>query len=100
MPFVSGQKNSMPSCEVVYVDERQAVFHKTLVVEKGCRIAEALALSGLFDAYPETQSLPVGVFAKPVSLEALVQEGDRIEIYRPLRLDPKEKRRLKARGRS
>jgi putative ubiquitin-RnfH superfamily antitoxin RatB of RatAB toxin-antitoxin module len=33
-----------------------------------------------------------------VSLEALLRDGDRVEIYRPLKVDPKEARRKRARG--
>ncbi len=35
--------------------------------------------------------MAVGIFSKQVCLETIVREGDRIEIYRPLLIDPKEK---------
>lgn len=38
----------------------------------------------------------IGIFGKCVSLDALLSEGDRIEIYRPLMQDPKEARRKRA----
>ena len=38
----------------------------------------------------------VGIFGQRCDLRRLVQDGDRIEIYRPLLLDPKAARRLRA----
>ena len=48
--------------------------------------------------FPELElaKLRVGVFSKPRQLTDRVQEGDRIEIYRRLLIDPKEARRIKA----
>jgi len=39
------------------------------------------------------ESAPVGVFGEPRTREALIQDGDRIELYRPLRADPRARRR-------
>lgn len=38
----------------------------------------------------------VGIFSRPVKLTDTVNDGDRIEIYRPLTADPKEMRRKRA----
>jgi putative ubiquitin-RnfH superfamily antitoxin RatB of RatAB toxin-antitoxin module len=35
----------------------------------------------------------VGIFSRPVSHDTLLREGDRVEVYRPLKVDPKERRR-------
>jgi uncharacterized protein len=40
----------------------------------------------------------VGIFGELCERAAVPREGDRIEIYRPLRLDPKESRRARARA--
>lgn len=42
-------------------------------------------------------SAPVGIFGEPCERDRLVSEGDRIEIYRPLAVDPKQARRERAR---
>ncbi|WP_431637297.1 RnfH family protein [Dyella sp. KULCS107] len=39
---------------------------------------------------------PLGIFARRVEPGQVLQEGDRLEIYRPLQLDPKEARRRRA----
>jgi len=38
-------------------------------------------------------SLDIGIYSQRVSVDTLLEEGDRIEIYRPLAADPKEVRR-------
>jgi putative ubiquitin-RnfH superfamily antitoxin RatB of RatAB toxin-antitoxin module len=39
---------------------------------------------------------PVGIFGEPASLETRLRDGDRVEVYRPLKIDPKEARRRRA----
>ncbi len=63
-------------------------------------MAEAISKSGLLQSHPETAGMAVGIFAKLVSLNTEVKAGDRIEIYRPLLIDPKENRRQRARKKS
>jgi len=41
----------------------------------------------------EIDSLSIGVYAEKIDLDYLLEEGDRVEIYRPLTADPKEVRR-------
>lgn len=41
----------------------------------------------------ELGSLTIGVYAQKVEMDHLLEEGDRVEIYRPLTADPKEVRR-------
>ena len=41
----------------------------------------------------------VGIFGELCERAAVPRDGDRIEVYRPLRLDPKESRRERARAR-
>lgn len=68
----------------------------TLELQMGATVADALNASAIYTIHPETGHMSVGIYAKQVSLEQVLREGDRIEIYRPLILDPKEKRRQKA----
>ncbi|WBV70900.1 RnfH family protein [Legionella pneumophila] len=62
-------------------------------LKQGATVEEALIKSNIYSICPETRELPVGVYGKRVSVDQVLKEGDRIEIYRPLILDPKEKRR-------
>jgi uncharacterized protein len=64
-------------------------------------VADALARSGLFEAHPElkAQALSVGVWGATRTLADVLRDRDRVEVYRPLRVDPKEARRQRHRGR-
>ena len=61
-------------------------------------VLDAIRQSGLLEQYPELSqdALKVGIFGQSVTLDSLVQEGARIEIYRPLIIDPKTSRRQRA----
>ena len=64
----------------------------TLELPPGSRVRDALRAAGI-------KADSVGVFGKRVDPDAPLADGDRVEIYRPLGLDPKERRRQRARGR-
>lgn len=89
----------MISIEVVYATpEKQKIIN--LQVPVGTSIEAAIKQSGILTEFTEinlTQQ-KVGIFSKPRVLSDIVQAGDRIEIYRPLLIDPKEARRIKARS--
>ena len=83
--------------EVAYALPQQQVI-KNVELSAGLTVQDAINLSGLLEVFPEiTQSaLNVGVFGKVCSLEQLLKNADRVEIYRPLIHDPKEARRQRA----
>lgn len=83
----------MANIEIVYVTADNVVIHRHCIVAAGKTVADALQQSGLLDSHPEIHDLTIGIFAKPVTLETVLQQGDRIEIYRPLVRSPKEKRK-------
>jgi putative ubiquitin-RnfH superfamily antitoxin RatB of RatAB toxin-antitoxin module len=56
----------------------------------GATVRDALAACGMTaDA--------VGIFGKRATLDTRLADGDRVELYRPLAMDPKEARRRRAR---
>jgi putative ubiquitin-RnfH superfamily antitoxin RatB of RatAB toxin-antitoxin module len=55
----------------------------------GATVHDALAAAGI-------DARQVGIFGRRVSVDARLSDGDRIEIYRPLTIDPKEARRKRA----
>ncbi len=70
-------------------------------VPVGTTAAEAVRLSGIERAVGEEglAERPLGVFGKRVKPDRVLVQGDRVEIYRPLKADPKVVRReLAARG--
>ena len=86
----------MVNVELVYIPAGLNAIHLHLTVALGATVADVLHQSGLSVSHPEIKDMPVGIFAKPVTLDTIVKQGDRLEIYRPLMIDPKEKRRLRA----
>lgn len=67
----------------------------SLQVEEGSTIESIILQSGILGFFPEIDLSvqKVGVFGKIKKLTDKVEQGDRIEIYRDLLVDPKEKRR-------
>ncbi len=87
-----------PLCELVYVPCNAVPFLFSNVWGEGMTVAALVQASGLLQKYSEVKDLSVGIFARCVTWDTLVKPGDRVEIYRPLSLDPKEKRRNKAKS--
>lgn len=83
--------------EVVYANpEAQQLI--SLEVPEHCTVLQAIQFSGILKQFPEINlsQNKVGIFGKIVELNALVSEGDRVEIYHPLLIDPKEARKSRA----
>ena len=80
---------------LVYSPAPRQVREWALVLPAGSTVVQALDSSGLLTACPELASsrLDVGVWGRPATLRQLLRDQDRVEIYRPLRVDPKVARR-------
>jgi putative ubiquitin-RnfH superfamily antitoxin RatB of RatAB toxin-antitoxin module len=67
-------------------------------VAPGTTIGQAVEASGVLACFPEINLVtqPVGIYGKKKTLETVLRERDRIEIYRPLVADPKDSRRRRA----
>lgn len=89
------------SIEVAYATKEQQKIIP-LEVPEGTTIKEAIQQSGILSLFPEIDLThqKVGIFSKICELTDLIQAGARIEIYRPLTIDPKEARRNKAKVQS
>lgn len=88
--------------EVVFaLADRQSL--QIVRVTPGASVAEVVSKSGLHAAFPgsDIDGLAWGVWGREVPRNQAVKEGDRIEIYRPLELEPREaRRRLALSGRT
>ncbi len=82
--------------EVVYatVAEQKIV---PLVLADQSTVQDAVLASG-FQDYPDIEVgvTPVGIYAERVQYDTVLRDGDRVEIYRSLLLDPMEARRARA----
>jgi putative ubiquitin-RnfH superfamily antitoxin RatB of RatAB toxin-antitoxin module len=72
-----------------------------VAIEAGATVHQAVVASGLLERFPEVDrsDLAFAIFGTRVRADAPLHEGDRVEILRPLQVDPKEARRLRARKR-
>jgi putative ubiquitin-RnfH superfamily antitoxin RatB of RatAB toxin-antitoxin module len=89
----------MKTCMVVFaLPDRQPSW--TVALPEEADVAAALAAAR---AQAGDESVPwdadVGIFGEPCERDAVPRDGDRIEIYRPLRSDPKESRRARVAAR-
>lgn len=71
----------------ITIEQVQGQEVKQLVVPLGTTIGDVLG---------DVEPAAVGIFGKLRSLEHVLQAGDRIEVYQPLYMDPKEARRVRA----
>jgi uncharacterized protein len=70
-----------------------------LALAAGTTLGEAIAAAGMLERHPEIdlQRWQVGIHGKRAGMQTVLAYGDRVEIYRPLLVDPKEARRRRAR---
>jgi putative ubiquitin-RnfH superfamily antitoxin RatB of RatAB toxin-antitoxin module len=84
------------SVEVVYAD-RQRQIARRLNVATDATVADALRISGIRAVLPaDFTEAAYGIFGRIVAADAALRDGDRIELYRPLKIDPKQARRRRA----
>ncbi|ABM61083.1 RnfH family protein [Halorhodospira halophila] len=74
---------------VAYVEAGEH-FWRCFQVPAGTNAAQAVARSGLQQRFPhlDLSTLKLGVFAKPVKADRVLEDGDRVEVYRPITADP------------
>jgi len=88
--------------EVIHVEVAAAWPELQVMVrvelQAGTTISEAIELSGLTGRFPDLEIRPdrLGVFGEKKRPDHRLRNGDRVEIYRPLKVDPKTARRLAA----
>ena len=83
--------------EVAYaLPEEQFII--AIKVPKKYSVKQAIEKSGIQVKFPciDLSKNKVGIFGKKTKLDHPLNDRDRIEIYRPLILDPKEMRRKRA----
>lgn len=104
MPLSSARAKSMASepgerpqitVTVVYSAAPRTVQELAMQVPSGCLVADALAQAAprLGMSAAQLRGLEVGVWGKKVVLQHALQDADRLELYRPLAVDPKVARR-------
>jgi len=83
--------------EVVYaLPDRQ--YRHQITLADGSTLEQAIKASGILSQRKDIDLAKnkVGIFSRPARLDDRVNDGDRVEIYRPLLIDPKDLRRQRA----
>ena len=83
------------SVDVVYSPEARLVHHQSVQLPAGCRLAQALpAIAQALGVQLQVlTALEVGIWGIRCPKERVLAQGERVEFYRPLRVDPKVARR-------
>jgi hypothetical protein len=80
--------------EVVYGSGPHGVDVRELRLPDSSRVIDAVRASGLLERHGlAVETLLLGVWNRGAAAETPLRDGDRVEIYRPLKVDPKEARR-------
>jgi len=89
--------DSTTDIEVIFAlpDTQKSICIKLV---EGITVEQAIKESGIIQYFPEIDldTVKVGVFGKSCQLSKIVEKGDRIEIYRPLKQNPMDARRNRA----
>lgn len=84
--------------EVIYAlpNEQKSFYVES---DDSLTVREAIIQSKILDAYSELgniENLKVGIYGQIVNLDHVLEDRDRVEIYRNLTIDPKQARMLRA----
>ena len=82
---------------VVYaLPDRQIV--RELELPEGVTVSAALRQSGLLQEFPgiDPATTSLGIYGRVATGDSVLQPGDRVEIYRPLNVEPKTARRQRS----
>ncbi len=74
---------------IAYANKTKQIWMK-LEVPDGSTVQQAIELSGVLERFPEIdlQTQKVGIFGKLTKLDSVLENGNRVEIYRPITADP------------
>lgn len=97
--FMAEENNILVEVAYALPDEQIII---PLHVKPGTNLTQAIELSGILDRYPDIDlsKNKIGLFGKLTKADTVLEEKDRVEIYRPLIADPKESRRRRAEKKS
>jgi putative ubiquitin-RnfH superfamily antitoxin RatB of RatAB toxin-antitoxin module len=85
----------MPQVVVMFSPAPREVLEWSVAVPEGATVRDAVRASGWPEASrgQDVAALEVGIWGRRCTLDQALREGDRVEIYRPLLVDPKVARR-------
>ena len=85
--------------EVIYCPAPGRCDLVALSLPEGATVHDALHRRGLLERHAlNLDEAAIGVWSRRVPLDTALRDRDRVEVYRPLTVDPKEARRLRYKG--
>ena len=98
--MASAELDHRLNVSVAYSPRAGEVDEVSLQLAPGATVADALRASGLQARHPglALDALPVGIWGAFCDRSDALRDRDRVELYRPLRVDPKEARRRRQRA--
>ncbi|MDH5479948.1 MAG: RnfH family protein [Nitrosomonas sp.] len=93
--------NKIITVEIIYALPHNQVLKKINIFE-GATVEQAIKTSGILLEFPEIDltTYKFGIFSKFAERNTMLRSSDRVEIYRPLIIDPKDARRIRAKNKS
>jgi len=101
---MSGTTGPALRCSVFWSDGAGGELLRELELPAGATLADAVLASGIAARLPDASwrepagALRLAVWGRLRDAGEALHDGDRVDVTRPLRIDPKEARRLRARG--
>ncbi len=85
---------------MMYASGPREVHEQVVELAGGSSVEQAVDAAGWWQAFPElvTSDVSWGIWGRTVALDAGLRDGDRVEVCRPLRVDPKVARRERFSG--
>lgn len=82
---------------LVYSSAPREVFERSLLLPQGSSLEDAVRASDVLTRFPDIDlaEAALGVWGRKAQLKLVLEDGDRVEIYRPLTADPMEARRTR-----
>ncbi len=95
---VASKSGRNVTIEVAYAASTREQVVVSFDIPAGSTVEHAIRVSGILDRFPhiDLSADAVGIFGQRASLKDTVSNGDRVEIYRPLVVDPKQARKRRA----
>lgn len=95
---VASKSGRSVTIEVAYAASTREQVVVSFNTPAGSTVEHAIRVSGILDRFPhiDLSADAVGIFGQRASLKDTVSNGDRVEIYRPLVVDPKQARKRRA----
>ena len=96
-PKVFMENNVLIDVQVCHIAPRQQ-FLRMVRLKQGSTVEQAITASGVLQEFSDIslEQIKVGIYSRIKSLDTILTQNDRVEIYRPLLVDPMAARRTRA----